>query len=100
MTVYLDSDFKCHMSPAEGLTAVETDFFNGMCPEYIEGYRLVPEGQVWTRSDGVTFRGLMISSWKPWNELDEAQREYEMELLRKYEQALSEIETALGVNNQ
>ena len=100
MTIYVDSDFKCHMSPAEGLTAVETDFFNGMCPEYIEGYRLVPEGQVWTRSDGVSFRGMMIASGKPWNELDKAQREYERELLRKYEQALSEIETALGVNNQ
>lgn len=93
MTVYLDSDFKCHLSPAEGLTAVETDFFNGMCPEYIEGYRLVPEGQVWTRSDGVTFRGLMISSWKQWNELDEAQREYERQRVTELE---AENETLLA----
>lgn len=93
MTIYVDSDFKCHLSPAEGLTAVETDFFNGMCPEYIEGYRLVPEGQVWTRSDGVTFRGLMISSWKPWNELDEAQREYERQRVSELE---AENETLLA----
>ena len=93
MTVYIDSDFKCHLSSADGLTAVETDFFNGMCPEYIEGYRLVPEGQVWTRSDGVTFRGLMISSWKQWNELDEAQREYERQRVSELE---AENETLLA----
>ena len=85
MTVYIDSDFKCHLSSADGLTAVETDFFNGMCPEYIEGYRLVPEGQVWTRSDGVTFRGMMIASWKPWKELDKAQREYERQRVSELE---------------
>ena len=93
MTIYVDSDFKCHLSHAEGLTAVETDFFNGMCPEYIEGYRLVPEGQVWTRSDGVTFRGMMIASWKPWNELDKAQREYERQRVPELE---SENETLLA----
>ena len=93
MKIYMDSDFKCHLSPAEGLTEVETDLFYGKCREYIEGYRLVPEGQVWTRSDGVTFRGMMIASWKPWNELDKAQREYERQRVPELE---SENETLLA----
>ena len=42
MTIYIDSDFKCYTSPGEGLTAVETDAFDGKCRQYIEGYRFVP----------------------------------------------------------
>lgn len=98
MTIYIGNDFKCHTSNTDGtLTAVETDFFGDKCQAYIEGYRFVPAGATWTRPDGVVFRGEMIAPWKDWRELDEAQREYERELLRKYEQALSEIEAALGV---
>lgn len=70
MTIYIDTDYKCHVSTAEGLTAVETDAFDGKCPAYIEGYRYVPSGSTWTREDGVEFQGEMISPWKPWNELD------------------------------
>lgn len=105
MTIYIDSDYKCHTTTADGLTAVETDVFDGMCAAYIEGYRFVPAGASWTRPDGVVFQGEMVSPWKPWRELDSAQRAYEQEQLEslsaqnaEYEAALSEIETALGVN--
>lgn len=104
MTIYIDTDYKCHTSPATGLTAVETTAFDGKCAAYIEGYRLVPDGASWTRSDGEVFRGEMVAPWKPWEELDAAQREYEREQYEtlsaqnaEYEAALSEIETALGV---
>lgn len=105
MTIYIDSDYKCHITTADGLTAVETDYFNGKCAAYIEGYRVVPAGQTWTRPDGVVFQGEMVSPWKPWWELDAAQRAYEQEQLEslsaqnaEYEAALAEIEAALGVN--
>ena len=98
-TIYLDSDYKCHVSnPDSTLTAVETDAFDGKCDAYIEGYRFVPAGEVWTRPDGAAFHGEMLTPWKPWQELDAAQRNYERELLAQYEQALTEIELALGVN--
>ena len=29
MTIYIDSDYNCHVSAAEGRRAVETDAFNG-----------------------------------------------------------------------
>lgn len=97
-TIYIDSDFKCHPSDDGTRTAVETDVFDGKCDTFIEGYRFVPAGETWTRSDGAVFRGEMIAPWKPWNELDNAQRAYERQLIAEYEQALSEIEAALGVS--
>ena len=99
MRIYIDNDFKCHVSDPDGtLTAVETDFFDGKCAAYIEGYRFVPAGAEWTRPDGVTFAGEMIAPWKDWRDLDEAQRAYERQLIAKYEQALSEIGAALWVS--
>lgn len=97
-TIYIDSDFKCHLTDDGTLIPVETDFFDGKCDTLIAGYRFVPAGETWTREDGVVFEGEMVAPWKPWEKLDAAQREYELELLRQYEQALSEIETALGVS--
>ena len=98
MTIYIDNDFKCHKSDDGTMTAVDTDFFVGTCDAYIEGYRFVPAGETWTREDGTVFTGEMAAPWKPWNELDAAQREYEREMLAEYEAALSEIEKALGVS--
>jgi hypothetical protein len=104
--IYIDSDFKCHTSAADGRMQVDTDAFDGKCDTYIEGYRFIPSGQTWTRADGTVFVGEMIAPWKPWAELDAAQREYEREQYKtvstqnaEYEEALTEIETALGVNN-
>ena len=98
MKIYIDSDFKCHVTNDGAYTAVETDFFEGKCDAYIEGYRFVPAGAVWVREDGTEFAGEMVTPWKPWRELDAAQRDYEREQLAGYEQALSEIEAALGVS--
>ena len=99
MKVYIDSEYRCHTTNPDGTyTALETDFFDGKCAAYIEGYRFVPAGETWTRPDGVVFRGEMIAPWKDWLELDDAQRGYEREQLAAYEQALSEIEAALGVS--
>lgn len=98
MLIYIDPDFKCHTVNDGSMTAVETDFFDGKSQTYIEGYRFVPSGAEWMREDGVVFRGEMIAPWKPWQELDAAQREYERQQLAAYGQAFAEIETALGVS--
>ena len=95
--IYLDADWKCHISGDDTMTAVETAAFDGKCDAYIEGYRFVPSGQVWVREDGAIFAGEMVAPWKPWQGLDKAQREYERQLVAEYEAALQEIEEALGV---
>ncbi len=99
MTIYIDNNYKCHVTDDGTLTAIETDAFDGKCTEYIEGYRYVPAGQTWTREDGADFSGEMIAPWKPWSELDAAQRAYEREQIAQYETALTEIESALGVTS-
>ena len=61
MTVYLDSDYICHTENADGRRAVETDAFDGKEKAYIEGFRYVPSGETWIRSDGVEFHGEMVA---------------------------------------
>jgi hypothetical protein len=87
-TIYLDPDLKCHAVDDGTMRPVETDFFDGKCDAYVEGYRFIPSGETWVRSDGVVFRGEMISPWKKYTELDEAQRDYERQLLAEYADAL------------
>ena len=97
MTIYLDADFKCHVSDDGTMTAVETDFFDGKCAAYIEGYRFVPAGSVWTRPDGVVFPGEMVTPWKDWRQLDEAQRGYEKEQYTAMEAELADARAALEI---
>lgn len=96
MTIYIDSDFKCHAATADGLTAVETEAFAGKCPAYIEGYRFIPEGEVWVRADGVRFSGEMAAPWKPWRELDAVQRAYELEQLESLTAQNAELLDAMA----
>lgn len=99
MTIYIDSDYKCYVSAAEGRRAVETDAFNGKCPEWIESYRFVPDGETWTRGDGEEFRGEMAAPWKDLGEAYAAQTVYVTAQNAQYEAALTEIEAALEVTS-
>ena len=85
MKIYIDSKFKCHTSPADGLTAVETDAFDGKCQQYIEGYRFVPAGESWTREDGQVFTGEMVTPWRPYEILAEFQAIHEEEQAKQAE---------------
>jgi hypothetical protein len=78
MKVYIDSEFKCHTgNPSGNLQEIETDFFDGKCGTFVEGYRFGPEGTTWERSDGEKFQGVMITPCKPYGELAAAQTQYE-----------------------
>lgn len=97
MTIYIDSDYKCYVSAAEGRRAIETDAFNGKCAEWIESFRFVPAGETWTREDGEVFTGMM-APWKDLGEAYAAQTAYLAAQNAQYEAALSEIEAVLEVN--
>lgn len=91
MTIYIDSDCKCHIANDGTMTAAETSFFDGKCDAFIEGYRFVPAGESWTREDGGTFHGEMIAPWRPYEALAAAQAQYETdraELLSDYQDEL------------
>lgn len=97
MIIYIDGDFKCHVSTAEGRREIETGFFNGKCPEWIESYRFVPEGEAWVKENGEMFRGEMIAPWKDLGEAYAAQAAYVTVQNTQYEAALTAIENALEV---
>ena len=94
-TIYIDSDYKCHVTDNGSMTAVETDFFDNKCDELVEGYRFVPSGESWTRSDGEVFTGEMISPWKDFDELYNAQRAYERALIVDMQNALNKLGVTL-----
>lgn len=96
MTIYIDSDYKCHVSATEGRRAVETDAFNGKCPEWIESFRFVPADETWTREDGEEFAGAeMISPWKNLGEAYAAQTVYLTGKLAAAEADIAELDIAL-----
>lgn len=82
VTIYVDSDYKCHLSDDGSLRGFDSAFFDGRCDAFIEGYRYLPEGETWLRADGVEFCGEMISPWKPYAGLHTAQLEYELALAK------------------
>lgn len=87
MTIYIDNDYKCHTSPGDGLTPVETDAFDGKCRRYIDGYRFVPAGHSWTREDGQVFTGEMVAPWRDFDLLEAFQAIYEEEQARQADMA-------------
>ena len=80
--VYIDSLNHCHPTKNGNMTAVETDFFDGMCNAFVEGHciELFDDGSIHK-----------IYPRKRRSELDAAQREYERQLLAEYEAALQTL---------
>lgn len=92
MKIYIDNDYKSHVSPDADRREFDVPFFDGKCQSFIEGYRYLPEGETWERADGEVFRGEMIAPWKPYAELAKAQAEYENEQLKR---RVADLETEL-----
>ena len=83
MLVYVDNENKCHVTNETGTyAAVETSFFDGKCKEFIEGFLCVISEENGTRE---------ITPWKPFSELDAAQRAYEQQMLKEYEELIDEL---------
>lgn len=82
-TIYLDSDFRCHVIDDGTMLSVETECFDGKCDTFIEGYRFIPAGMTWTRADGKVFAGEMVSPFKDSQLLETAQSLYEESLVDK-----------------
>lgn len=92
--IYIDSEYRCHITNDGTMTAVETSFFDVKCDAFIEGYRYIPAGEVWTREDGVTFSGEMVAPWKPYSELAAAQAQFEAdqaELAAAYREGVNSV---------
>lgn len=78
MKIYIDSDYKCHVTNDGTMREFDVSDFDGKCPAFVEGYRYVPADETWKREDGEVFKGEMIAPWKPYTELYIAQLEYDL----------------------
>lgn len=95
-TIYIKPiTFECYVTNDGTMIPVETDFFDGKCDTFIEGYRFVPAGETWKREDGVTFTGEMIAPWKDYALLETAQSLYEETLADKERITALEEENAM-----
>ena len=76
---YLDTDFMLHVENDGTMAewADEMGFFDGKGQAFVEGYRVVPDGMTWKRSDGKIFKGLMIAPAKDVTVLTMAQMQEE-----------------------
>lgn len=79
MTIYLDSDYRCHLVNDGTMRAVETDAFDEKCKTYIEGYRYIPYGESWMRPDGTVLHGFMIAPAEDYSRLEKAQQQHEFD---------------------
>lgn len=79
-TIYIDSEYKCHITDDDTMTAIETDYFDGKCDLFIEGYRLIPIGHSWTMPNGFTIRGFAVFPWRDYTTLKAYQTQYEVNL--------------------
>ena len=93
MKIYIDKDCKCHTANDGTMREFDVPFFDGKCAAVIEGYRYVPEGETWTRSDGEVFTGEMISFAVDSRILEAYQTQYE-DMLKAMSEAYQE-----GVNS-
>lgn len=87
--IYVDADYKCHVENDGTMTEVETEFFDGMTDEFVEGYRFIPEGHIWVRDDGIEFVGEMIAPHTDYVELMGKQLLYEQEQRKDMIEALN-----------
>ena len=92
MLVYIDNEYKCHLSDDGTRRAFDVPFFDGKCAEFVEGYRYVPSGETWTRADGQTFTGEMITPWRDYAILAELQALYEEEQAKQ-----ADMQAALAI---
>ena len=78
-TIYVDSDFKCHVTNDGMMTAVETNYFENKCDAYIEGY-CCEDGKIYP--------------WQPHSELVGAQAQFERynaELQEAYQEGVNSV---------
>lgn len=79
MKIYIDNDYKCHVTNNGDMREFDVPFFDGKCADYIEGHRYVPQDETWIRLDGIEFTGGMIAPFINYAKLEKAQLTYEKE---------------------
>lgn len=83
MKIYLDINYRCHVNSIFNSCEIETDFFNGRCKTFIEGYRFIPTGKTWIDKNGFVFNGEMVVPAEDYSRLQKAQLQYEFDEVKR-----------------
>lgn len=95
--IYIDSNFICHAESSIEYMPIETDALDSFSDIALEYIRYIPEGWSWTKPDGSKVYGLFIQIIDG-KAVDSIQKQYQKDE-EKYDNSLSEIESALGIIN-
>ena len=91
MKIYIDENKRCHANNPDGtFREIEEESFDGKCDTFIEGF-------IYDDSKGY----VQVYPWKPYKELDVAQRQYEHIQLSEYKNEKNELTMSYvdGVNS-
>jgi hypothetical protein len=80
--IYLDDQYRCSVTNGENKTEIETDFFDGRCEEFIEGYCYIPKNEKWVNKNNIEFMGETIFPIADFNKIDSIQRSNERAALQ------------------
>lgn len=96
MIIYIDADYKCYTTNPEGIyREIETNAFDGKCSLFIEGCRYIPEGETWTREDGIIFGGNMMAPFTNSTLLEAYQRQHEL-TKQEYSEQVEALNILIG----
>lgn len=90
-TIYLDSNFMCHITNSGTMTEIQTEAFDNLPNNVIELMRFVPEGVTWTRPDGRVIHGVFIQATNS-AKIDAYQRQWAEDQAQ-----MSDMKTALEI---
>lgn len=81
MVIYLDNEYKCHVTDDGTMRAVECDFFDSKCVEFVEGYIYDDRNS------------LVVYPWKPYAELEVIQNAVDRTQAEADEQIMGLLDT-------
>ena len=61
-TIYIDSEYMCHLENADGRIQVQTDVLDEVVDGAIPYYRYIPDGAEWINDKGRVFHGLFVQA--------------------------------------
>lgn len=61
-TIYIDSDFMCHLEDDGTMIEIQTDVFDSIVNDAIPYYRYIPQGYKWTDPQGRVLNGIFIQA--------------------------------------
>lgn len=90
-TIYLDSNFMCHLTDDGTMISVQTEALDHLCNNAIELMRFVPEGLTWTRPDNRVIYGEFIQATDS-SQIDAYQRQW-----MEDQERMTDMQTALEI---